>query len=93
MTTRKELIEEQYTLLKEEIENNFGNNLQHLLPPLQEINITDILYYFVYIFDITNIKFSIKVMLNFKSIQLDDTDIDKLCEILLPFVQFIKTLE
>ena len=93
MTTRKELIEEQYTLLKEEIENTFGNNLQHLLPPLQEINITDILYYFVYIFDITNIKFSIKVMLNFKSIQLDDTDIDKLCEILLPFVQFIKTLE
>jgi hypothetical protein len=85
--TRKELITEQYAILKTQIEQT-GLIKGDIFPSLNDIDIGDLIYFFQLTFsDSSNYKESIIDLLECKNIYLDIKEQDKIVNIIIPFLE------
>lgn len=84
--TRKELITEQYTILKTQIEQT-GLIKSELFPSLNDIDIGDLIYFFQLTFsDSSNYKESIIDLLECKNIYLNEKEQEQIVNIIIPFL-------
>lgn len=84
--TRKELITEQYAILKTQIEQT-GLIKSELFPSLNDIDIGDLIYFFQLTFsDSSNYKESIIDLLECKNIYLNEKEQEQIVNIIIPFL-------
>ena len=91
MTTRRELIIDKYSeliiLLKPLIAGS-------LFPPLGEIDIIDLLFFFnLYFKNDTNYKTALSDLLQMKNIDVNESKLNEIYEIVLPFIIWLKSLQ
>lgn len=90
MTTRKQLIIEQYDILKTQIENTGFINGE-LFPSLNDIDIGDLIFFFQLTFsDTSNYKNTIIDLMECKDIYLKPNEQDKIVNIIIPFLDTLK---
>lgn len=84
--TRKELIVEQYAILKTEIQKT-GLIKGDIFPSLNDIDIGDLIYYFKLTFsDSSNYESSIIDLLECKDIYLNTQEQEQIVNIIIPFL-------
>ena len=88
-TTRKELIIKKYDSLLKSIKNEA---IIDVLPSLDEMDLLDIIYFFNLYFVKGNYKENLSFLLEMKSINLNDDEFNKLYDLVLPFIDWLKNL-
>ena len=90
--TRKEIIEQKYNLLKDQLEQYINQNL---FPSLDDCNISDIVYYLNLYFpkgSESNYSDTIERLMKNKNIELDDNDYSDVTNLIIDFINFLNNL-
>ena len=90
--TRKEIIEQKYNLLKDQLEQYINQNL---FPSLDDYNISDIVYYLNLYFpkgSESNYSDTIERLMKNKNIELDDNDYSDVTNLIIDFINFLNNL-
>lgn len=91
MTTRKQLIIQKYTELQQQLKPYLKDI--SILPSLEDIDISDLVFYFTLTFQTNNYKETIRDLLQINSIKLHETDFNSVYDIIMPFVIWFKELK
>ena len=90
--TRKEIIQEKYILLKNELEKYIDQNL---FPSLDDFDISDIVYYLNLYFPKgfeSNYSNTIERLMKNKNIELDDNKYSDVVNLIIDFINFLNNL-
>lgn len=87
--SKRDEIIEKYEDLRTVICSKFGVEVSTILPDLQIIDITDLLFYFTVTFSDGNYREVVVNMLKYVNYQLDDKKVDELVEIVGPFFNWL----
>ena len=90
--TRKEIIQEKYIILKNQLEEYINENL---FPSVDDYSINDIVYYLNLYFpkgSENNYCNTIERLLKNKNIELDDNDFSDCVNLIIDFINFLNNL-
>lgn len=91
MTTRRELIIDKYSELITSLKNHFTDSL---FPPLGEIDLVDLLFFFnLYFKTEENYKTALNDLLQLKNINVNERQFEEIYKIVLPFIVWLKSLQ
>ena len=92
VTTKKDLIIENYLLLKSSLENYIDSNL---FPSLDDYDITDIIYYLNLYFPKNKSEQyinTIEKLIKQKKIDIDDDDFSTIVNLIIDFINFLNNI-
>ena len=90
--TRKEIIEQKYNLLKDQLEQYIN---QSLFPSVDDYSINDIVYYLNLYFPKGGERLyndTIERLMKNKNIELDDNDYSDVTNLIIDFINFLNNL-
>ena len=90
--TRKEIIEQKYNLLKDQLEQYINQNL---FPSVDDYSINDIVYYLNLYFPKGSEEYysdTIERLMKNKNIELDDNDYSDVVNLIIDFINFLNNL-
>jgi hypothetical protein len=90
--TYKSLITDKYIELQNVLQLNFSDKVAILLPNINDVDITDIVYYFSVIFMDNTVESVLKNFVKQHSIDISQAEFDKLVTIVKPFVTWLLNL-
>jgi hypothetical protein len=94
MVSRRDVIIEKYTHTKNVLCQAFGEEVANLLPNLEEIDLTDVLFFISLTFtNDESYEQVIKTFVQINNIKIEPEDIGDVIRILKPTVEFIKNLK